>query len=294
MGIITDKTQSNPETNPEGEKSLPCLYSNNSIENSSKPPSKLQENPLVKYSNRLSTAHKKSATILAWNVQFMAETHGLNYLGFLTLTFPFKVFCMKEAQRLFNSMATNFLRHHFTHWICVKERHKDGSIHFHLLVVCKSDIRTGFDFEGIEKRDYSSASPELKKTWSILRRNLNKYKFGRSELLPIKSTAEGIARYVGKYISKTVCNRLESDKGTRMVNYSGNSRNSTTRVTVLSEGSKKWRKNLPLFCKMIFELRQDIPPLDENNIAKHLGSRWAFEWREFILQLPEEPKGETP
>jgi hypothetical protein len=274
MSIANDKTDGNT-----GQNALPCLYSNNSIETAS---------------DRLSTQHKKSATSLAWNVQYMAEKHGLNNIGFLTLTFPFKVYCMKEAQKLFNSLSTNYLRQHYAHWICVKERHKDSSIHFHLLVVCSGDIRTGFRFEDISdpdwrKHDYSSANALLKRLWSMNRRHMGKYKFGRAELLPIKSTSEGIARYVGKYISKTVCNRLEQDKGTRMVNYSGDSRIASTRFTVLSEGSAQWRKKVKLFCKLMMEIRQDIHFLDQHNISQVLGKHWCYHWREFILNLPDQP-----
>jgi hypothetical protein len=38
----------------------------------------------------------------------------------------------------------------------------------------------------------------------------------------VKSTAEGIGRYVGKYVSKNIEARLEADKGARLVMYSKN------------------------------------------------------------------------
>ena len=154
-------------------------------------------------------------------------------------------------------------------------------------MVCSLDIRTGFDFDAIKNRDYSSAFLDFKKYWSLLRRNLPKYKFGRSELLPIKSTTEGISRYVGKYISKTVCNRLEEDKGTRMVNYSGNSRIASTRFTIVSDQSKLWRYKVGLFCKLMMETNKTIGYLDFNNISQKLGKHWCYHWREFILNLPD-------
>jgi hypothetical protein len=40
-----------------------------------------------------------------------------------------------------------------------------------------------------------------------------KYGFGRTELLPIKKTAEGVAKYVGKYVAKHIGQRLPADKG---------------------------------------------------------------------------------
>ena len=239
-------------------------------------------------SNNLSTAQKKSAISLANNVQYMAEKYGLENLGFLTLTFPFKVTNMKNAQKLFNNMATAYLREKFPNYIAVKERDKSGKIHFHLIVQAQQDIRTGFDFDAIKNRDYSSANPYLKSLWSSLRKELPKYKFGRSELLPIKSSAEGIARYVGSYIKKGVQRRSEKDRGTRLVNYGGDSRNTNTRFSSVSEGAYQWRKKVALFAQMMGD-SQGIINLNHRNIHIHLGKNWAYKYREIILNLPEQP-----
>jgi len=260
----------------EENSSLPCLYSNNCIENSEFK------------SNRLSSSQKKSAIALAWNIEYMAEKYGLETLGFLTLTFPYSVKCMKEAQQKYRSFNTNFLSSIFPAHIAVKERHKSQVIHFHEVVTCKQDIRTGINFNEIKNGVYSSASPALKKHWSLLRRNAPKYGFGRTELLPVKSTSEGIARYVGKYISKNVQQRIGEDKGTRLVNYSGDSRNSNTRFMLVNEGSLNWRNKVKIFCKLIAKAK-GLPPLNPDNISKYLGKRWAYEWREFILELPDLP-----
>ena len=268
----------------EGETPLPCLYSNNCIENTDFK------------SNRLSSSQKKSAVALAWNIEYMATKYGLGTLGFLTLTFPYSVKCMKEAQQKYRSFNTNFLSSHFPAHIAVKERHKTGVIHFHEIVTCGHDILNGFNFADIadsdwKKHSYKSANPELKKLWSLLRRNAPRYGFGRTELLPIKSTSEGIARYVGKYISKNVQNRPVEDKGTRLVNYSGDSRNASTRFMLVNEGSLNWRNKTKVFCKLIAKAK-GLPPLNPDNISKYLGKRWAYEWREFILDLPDTPQNQ--
>lgn len=238
--------------------------------------------------NNLSTAQKKSAIALANNVQYMAEKYGLESIGFLTLTFPFKVTSMRNAQKLFNNMATAFLRELFPNYIAVKERDQGEKIHFHLVVYCQKDIRTGFDFEAIKKRDYSSANTYLKHLWSTLRTELPKYKFGRSELLPVKSSAEGIARYVGGYIKKGVLRRSEKDRGTRLVNYGGDSKNTTTRFSSVTEGAYQWRKKAQLFAQMMGDA-QGIHNLCHRNIHIHLGKNWAYKYREFILNLPDQP-----
>ncbi|MFK1781739.1 hypothetical protein, partial [Klebsiella pneumoniae] len=67
----------------EANAELPCLFRNNSTEISSKTPPE----PLSPLAFELSTNLKKSASALAWNVQYFVDTYGLSNVGFLTLTF---------------------------------------------------------------------------------------------------------------------------------------------------------------------------------------------------------------
>ena len=285
---------------------LPCLYSNNSTEiipfkyivgtsvdrksgqievEYFDPESGEMKKGYSRGSAQLSVSQKKSAIALAWNIEYMAEKYGIEKLGFLTLTFPYHVTCMKEAQRRFNSLNSHFLNSHYYAHVAVKERHKNERIHFHLVVVLDEDIRTGFDFEALAKRDYSSANKRLKKEWALVRRVVKKYGFGRTELLPIKSTAEGISRYVGKYISKNVQCRPDRDKGTRLVNYSGDSRLANTRMTLVNQGSENWRHKCQLFAEAQSEYLNE--KIDFENISEILGKRWAYKYRDSIMCLPD-------
>ena len=45
--------------------------------------------------------------------------------------------------------------------------------------------------------------------------------FGRHELMPIRTQANAVARYLGGYIRKQIENRNEVDKGSRLVRYIG-------------------------------------------------------------------------
>lgn len=292
---------------------LPCLFSNNSTESEEKKEvfdleieqkiGKITFKVLdtetgeittesAKGKCNLSISQKKSAIALAWNIEYMAKKYGLENLGFLTLTFPKKITLMSEAQRHFNSLNNHFLRKHYLAHVAVKERCKSGAIHFHLLVVLPFDIRTGFDFEAVSKRDYKSANKNLKKEWSLLRHTVKKYGFGRTELLPVKSSAEGISRYVGKYISKNIQERPDEDKGTRLVNYSGDSRVSNTRYSLafnndktVNKGGANWRHKCRLFAQVKSEYLG--VKITHNNIANVLGSRWAYKHRDYILSLPD-------
>jgi hypothetical protein len=256
----------------DAQASLLYLNSNNSNENPRK--------------EVLSVAKRRSAAALTMNVQYFVETVGLANVGMLTLTFPRKVLIPKDAQRMFNSMRTAFLSKHFGEYIRVFERQKSGSIHYHLLIDTRTDIRTGLDFEAIAKRDYKSASPQLRSIWKLLRDNLPAYGFGRSELLPIKTTPEAMGKYVGKYIGKGHESRMWQDKGVRLVDYSKSARMATSNFQFVSEGSAQWRLKVAAFATELGNCLgervtySDLKPL--------LGDRWAYNSRDYIISIDAE------
>ncbi|OAM40851.1 MULTISPECIES: hypothetical protein [Eikenella] len=101
----------------EASRSLPCLNRNNSIEPKTAPAkwgsqADNAETAQVRL-NEFTTAHRKSAYVLQLNVKSFIDRHGIERVGFLTLTFADDVKCPKEAQRRFNSLRSNFLKHHW-------------------------------------------------------------------------------------------------------------------------------------------------------------------------------------
>lgn len=167
----------------------------------------------------------------------MVETYGVEKCGFLTLTFAENVTDRREAQRRFHSLLSNFLGRNLLAYVAAVERQARGAIHFHLLVAVGQDIRTGFDVEfaralsararaGLvvsraeQRQLWASANPALRGWWGNLRSELPRYGFGRSELLPVLGTEEGVARYVGGYVSCEAQRREERDKGMRTLRYS--------------------------------------------------------------------------
>ena len=271
---------------------LPCLSSNNSI------PALLRNAPDQLVPKALSQQHKKSASALAWNIQFLAERYGIHRLGFFTLTTPDGVCCPKAFSKRFNSLATNVMRDRYVDWIRISERHKSGAVHYHFVVVLPEgiDIRTGCDFVAFANRDYSSAPRALKREWSFWRRIAPRYGFGRHELLPVKSTAEGIGRYVGKYLSKTVHMRSPLDHGARLVEYTRGARMANTKFAWATPGAAIWRAKVGVFARIVsvqtgcadaLELLGE-PPFDFSDLSAVLGDRWAYRHREFIASLPEE------
>ena len=236
---------------------LPCLNSNN-------------------YNETILTGQqRRTAFALVTNVKILAEKHGIEVLGFLTLTFADHVTDIKEAQRRFKSLWNGVLSIRYRDIIVVVERQKNGRIHFHLLVVLSQDIRTGFDFEAIAKQDYKSANPHLRSEWAFWRRTAKEYGFGRTELMPVQSTADGIAKYLGKYIAKHIDHRRDDDKGARLVRYSESARQCSSRFAWTGAKSKLWRKQLAQFATSHGCWSMDM-------LRERFGSKWAYRLAEYI------------
>jgi hypothetical protein len=263
------------------DSALLYLSSNNSI---GKDENSLPHDVEVLNYNKFSTANKRSACALAWNIEALINKHGIEKVGFLTLTFKENITDYQEAQRRFNIIATNFLRGAYKGYVCVKERQKRGAWHYHLVILMQSDIKTGFDFKQVANKNYSSASIELKKAWLELRQACELYGFGRSELMPIKSTAEGISRYVGKYLSKHITNRKEEDKGIRLVNYGGLARMATCKFSFITKGAKLWRAKLATYALFLTQSLKVV--VNMSNFKDLLGKSWAYAGREIICALP--------
>lgn len=264
---------------PEGGGSLPCLLlSHISIE---------IDAPLAKIGPiKLSGSARKSAFILAESVQLMAKNFGLSNLGFLTLTFADQVTCPREAQRRLNSFISNVINDRYRGYVGVFERQKSGRVHYHLLVALWHDIRSGFDFSAVDNQDYRSASKALRQEWSFLRKAAPRYGFGRTELLPVKSSSTAIGRYVGKYIAKHMAVRSDDDKGIRLVRYSRGCRAGTANFQFLHPGTATWRRKLAVFAGIVQEHHQDEVISGIADLTRVLGPRWCYWNRGFIESLP--------
>lgn len=263
---------------------LPCLNSNISTEIDPSNPSQAQIQQGVQ---PLSTQHRKSSCVLSLSVAQMAQKYGLERLGFLTLTFADHVTDPKEAQRRFNSLVTHVIKPRYADYVGVLERQKSGRIHYHLLVALSEDIRSGADFEQFSQGNYVSASLALRSEWAFWRKTAKAYRFGRTELLPIRSTVEAISKYVGKYIAKHIEVRKDEDKGVRLVRYSQGARAGTTRFSFNSNGSKNWRYKLSLFAEIMSQRLGVV--LTYSDFRKYVGPKWAYHYRDFIMSLPDYP-----
>ena len=254
---------------------LPCLYSNNCIGDTADTPLKEQ---ILALCGVLSPYQKRQAHTLFANVERLIQlAPSVGHVGFFTLTTPDNVTDKAEFSRRWHSMRTNYWNksHHFGEWIGTFEQQKRGAWHLHILVILAENIREGVNFEEFAKGKYRSASPYLRSLWADLRASCALYGFGRHELLPVKSNAEGMARYMGKYISKHIGQRDESAKGKRLVSSSRGWVKNSVRFAWHTEGAQEWRRKLRIFAHL-------VGCYDLNDLYARLGPGWAYRYLDSI------------
>jgi hypothetical protein len=259
--------------------SLPCLNTNNSTER------------VEKQSRKLSSAHRKTAFALRENVGLLVVRYGLSNVGFMTLTFSKNISDMREAQRRFNSLASHVLTNRYLAWICVVQRHMTGRVHFHLIVAIGRDIRAGINFAEVKCKNYSSANVALRGEWTFWRGMARRYGFGRVELLPIKSTAQAVAKYVSEYIEKHIGNRETADKGARLVRYSRGTNHFSSRFSWNTPNAKLWRRKLQLFAERFGFTSENY----SEGFRQQFGDRWLFHLNPLVqsIELSQELRGNT-
>lgn len=289
-----------------GEAPLPSLRVNNSNEGSCDDKAVVVSAvPVV--SNVPPPAYvRKKEFGLKCNLLALFEHYPIGHIGMLTLTYQKDQQCFTEAGIDFNSLATGVLNDRFLAWVKVGERTEKGVVHFHLVVVCKQEIRRGFDFDAVNNRNYRSVCPYLRDEWAFWRSSAargkkparvgaaERYGFGgRVELKPIRKSAEAVANYLSKYLSKGWANRESRDKGVRLISYSKTfPRRCGSRFSFVGGKVKEWRLRCRLFLDHLYfryynqAILEGIVPPDPFTYADMpslFGKRWAWRLREQIL-----------
>lgn len=257
--------------------SLPCLYSNNCTEEA---PSKVRKEQILALCGILSPYHKRQAHTLFSNVSRLIDmAPSVGHVGFFTLTTK-DVTDKAEFSRRWHSMRTHYWSQspHFGHWISCFEQQKRGAWHLHILVILPYDIREGVNFEEFSQGRYKTASPYLRSVWRELRGACLRYGFGRHELLPVKSNAEAMARYVGKYISKHVGHRGQDAKGKRLISSSQGWLKNSVHFAWNTDGAKEWRRKVALFASLLgFK--------GMAGLYCKLGPNWAYRYMDMIFEV---------
>jgi hypothetical protein len=210
--------------------------------------------------------------------------------GVLTITFG-KDLTTREAQKKKANFARRVLKENFGAAITIREFTLRGRPHFHVVVDCKGDISTGFDWEHYDAvRAWSKAgrigakphgslnrSPLLSDLHRILRDKAPLYGLGEIiELVPVRK-AEAVGFYLGGYLSKSLANKPADAKGTRAVNYSHKCPQiMSARWSWANESAWLWRAKLRTWAT-----KHGCATMAE--VAALFGAKWAYHHRESIL-----------
>jgi hypothetical protein len=200
---------------------------------------------------------------------------------FCTFTFAEHVLDNAEASRRWKVLRTMYLAREFRAWVAVRERQRSGRLHFHLVGTVSEDIRTGVDFEEFAAERWTSAPKALRDLWARMREAAKLYGFGRTEAMPIKSTVEGVSRYVGKYIAKNIQDRQERDAGARLVMYS---QTMQREGDYLKPNAFAW--NSPrawLWRQRVHRVAERCGITEPAQFAEYFGPRWAWHLAKRVL-----------
>lgn len=230
------------------------------------PPSLSISNNCINDLHKLTGRHKNVAECIRVETKELCKKWGIDRIGFVTFTFADDEAGHDgdEADRRMHSLETNILRRRYKQGVIVRERGSNsGRIHYHCIMVMPGNIRDGFDFSEVEKASkrrkkgkpyrWKSANPVLRGEWEYWQKVAPAYGFGQVETLPVRSNDEGIAKYVGKYVSKHIAGRKDEDKGKRLVRYFGYKKKGVSTRNILptfartTPGAWLWRKKAERF-----------------------------------------------
>ena len=241
---------------------------------------------------KLSNQQAKKMKALDENCKHFVKKIGIEYLGFLTLTFKENLKCHIESQRRWNNLNRLINREgKFEILVKVKEYQKRGAIHYHLLVKTHQPIRGNIDWDIYEqmgktkdtkqkrilgKQLAKTATSELTGLWSWLRKKCKSTGFGRSELMPIKK-AEHTKNYMGKYLEKDMANNKGSALGMRMITYGRkNTKVANTQFSWLNGKSSIYRQKLKRWAE-----QRGIK--DQDEMKEIYGKAWSYHLYEHIM-----------
>jgi hypothetical protein len=160
--------------------------------------------PCLKSDNCIRISRRKQLFVAQENIRLYIGKCGENNVGVLTITTPSECLTAREFQKKWHSFRTNVVKKLFATGMWVRERQqRTGNWHSHAVVDLGRDVKTGFPFDEVQRRRYLNVDPGLRDIWKQLRDKAEAYGFGRTELLPIKHSGKGCARYLTKYLSKS-------------------------------------------------------------------------------------------
>ncbi len=257
---------------------------------------------------------RKCSFALIENIKNFVGRYGREHCAFFTITSPDECH-PKEFARRWNSFAANHGQF-IVDYGRVLEPQENGRPHYHFVVAVPWDMKPdAFDWEAffdakaefrahryskrhraLTDRYTASSAPETVDLWGSLRRTLKKYKLGRAEILPLRSVAEAIAKYIGHYLEAGLKLRKDEWKGCRRVEWARRSDlrrikvncfafanftlNPKTGVYGTGGPRRKWREHCDaLLAAVGGRVEEDMEIL--------LGKKWQYRYRTQLMATDE-------
>ena len=239
--------------------------------------------PCLKSSNLNGRTNRKPLFAAQQNMRGYVARVGEDRIGVLTVTTADECRSLREFQRRWNSLMTNFVRRLWKSGVWVRERQvRTGNWHGHALVDVGFEIRPGFPFEEVARRNYRNVDGRVRDFWKQLREKAPRYGFGRTELLPIKSNSDWAIKYLTSYLGKALFSeKTVGEENSRLFGMWGCVRTAYSRFDWVS-GRIVRRKKAWLAWAHGLE--------GEDAFSRRYGNRWWFRLGESLMRviLPED------
>jgi hypothetical protein len=126
-----------------------------------------------------------------------------------------------EFSSRIHSFNTNLLSKRFRQTLTVIQRHKDGTLHAHIVVVCDRPLGGALYWHEKRKRMCRRVTGECREEWLVFNpAKMKGYGLGVANLMPLQGDAESLGRYVARYVARELGTRKSKDKQARLVRYS--------------------------------------------------------------------------
>jgi hypothetical protein len=239
--------------------------------------------PCLKSSSLNGRTNRKPLFAAQQNMRGYVKQMGEDRIGVLTLTTADECRSLREFQRRWNSLMTNFIRRLWKSGVWVRERQmRTGNWHGHALVDVGFDIRSEFPFEEVSQRNYRNVDFRVRELWKQLREKTPRYGFGRTELLPIKSNSEWAIKYLTGYLGKALWSeKTVGEEKARLFGMWGCVRSAYSRFDWVSGRIVRKKK---AWLAWVHGLE------DEDAFSRSYGDRWWFRLGESLMRviLPED------
>lgn len=234
----------------------------------------------------------RRAFVLEKNVEAAVQRWGIEKTAELSITFEENVTSKEEAERRWHSFSTNVIEPEFGQAIKVAEHQEErgrkngdcGAVHFHVVIQCPVDIRTGYVFSTHRGGKDRGACDWLKAKRKWLLKTLPQYGFGKIHHFgPIRKNGIALGKYMAKYLSKGLDNRDAWEKGSRLVSYIGfkaGEKACTMQFSWFTEGGWKRRRKVEAFAKL-----HGIK--DIGGFKERFGPKWAYKLDVQISAMPD-------